>query len=196
MFGTGIGQNIFYKKPKMIHKCQSIIDQVQDSPITTAYNADHETFNWQQGVKTSMSGQLTGIDLRLYVGTAILYINLGRPWQSSVSVATINCSTTFVNPDWDHIDLRSENIFLGLNQTFILGIKGANGGLGFYGSNQNPYAGGTLFLNGTQYLDGHHDMAFRTYMDPAARVSGALNRETSRNRPSWNVWSNRKKKRK
>ncbi|MDR4498246.1 MAG: hypothetical protein MRK02_10055 [Candidatus Scalindua sp.] len=177
----------------MIHKNQPIIDQEQNAFITTAYNADHEAFNWQQGVTTTVAGQLTGIDLRLYAGTASLYINLGRPWQSGASIAIITYSSTLLNPDWDHIDLTSANIFLGRNQRFVIGIKGTNGGLGFYGSSQNPYAGGSLYLNGTQYLDGMHDMAFRTYMNQSAHVSQACSHKTSRHRPGWIDWWSKKK---
>jgi len=137
----------------------------QESPHTnTSFNADYSGFTWQQEVTVGLAGPLVAIEL--YVtgpGSTEVFLNVGSPWQYDAHdfVTTFSADST----GWALIDTSSVNLVFDVDDTFVIGIHGIDGGMWIGGSHPGQYDRGELYLNTNVYVGpGEYDHAFRTYV--------------------------------
>lgn len=138
----------------------AVIDQ------TSSYNTGwlNSYYHWQQGIRSSVAGQLMGIDMWcLNAGQPIgMSIWLGAPWHADAPLYQTSYTCTTAD-QWYYVDLSAGGIMLAAEQDFTVGIySGANTWFG-----DGDYDRGDLYLEGSYFS--YADMAFRTYMEsPAA----------------------------
>ena len=127
-------------------------------------------FDWQQEVTAGIAGPLIGVDIWVKIGdfedcqSVDFFINKGPPWQTDANdFETVLCAGP--NRDgWVYVDTSAASITLEVGQEFVVGLLHRSEQFFFRLSTQNPYPGGSLWVNESEQAG--NDMAFRSYTAP------------------------------
>jgi hypothetical protein len=145
-------------------------------PIQTAgFNGSAPSLEWQQQVRTGMSGQLEGFNLYLNgaVGSTMnVRVRVGDAWNTSAIVfQTLLAKPTANSVDVVFVDCSASNIQVASGATFVIEIQGDNSNGGFLGSYapapNTPSYPEELFLGPnatTCFSDCRWRMSFDTFM--------------------------------
>jgi hypothetical protein len=152
-----------------------LLDQFNEAPFATEFNTSSARLEWQQQVVPGVTGQLTSFAFfvgKIYgEGGLEVFANIGSGWQTDPNdfLAVITPTT----PGWYSMDVTAAHIFVTAGSPFMLGAHGtslSSLGSNLYGTNQNNYVPGSLYLHGVVPGFGSYDLAFRTYVDRGSPV--------------------------
>ena len=155
------------------------LDQVNTATVSSTINGGASPYEWQQGVRAGIAGQLTRIDVFVVidpsfdgVSTTEVSLTLGQPWQNSGPAWS---TTAILKAGWNTFNVSKANVFVDVGDPYAIGIHGYdqdefNPGIAIsYGE---QYPGGELFLNGSSAESVGNDLLFRTFVRPLKTVKG------------------------
>ncbi len=124
-------------------------------------------FDWQQEVTAGIAGPLIGVEIWVKIGdsgdcqSVDFFINKGPAWQTDANdFETVLCAGP--NRDgWVYVDTSAAGITLNVGETFVVGLLHRSDQFFFRLSLQDPYAGGSLWVNENEQAA--NDLAFKTY---------------------------------
>jgi hypothetical protein len=137
----------------------TVLDQESDGGFSTFGGG---TVTWEQEVTAGVTGDLTKFAVQFFVddnANATFFVSKGGAGATPDFTVVLPADDTL---GWFEV-LVTTPISLEASDTFAIGVT-FGGNQTLIGSSSDPYSGGSLFLNGSEFSSGNYDLNFRTFM--------------------------------